>query len=124
MLNIEAYALAKKYTDKSLIGAGAIKGAPCQVESIETISGGHRVTLTWELNDGTSLEGTFDVMDGISPEISADAGNDLEQHQDGWYIAAIQSVIAGSTDGAINVDGTEIAIYTVATDSEIDALFE
>ena len=34
MDGIIAYILSKKYVDNSLIGIGAIKGAPCQVESI------------------------------------------------------------------------------------------
>ena len=39
--------LAKKYTDESVEGAGAIKGKNCQIQSIEPITGGNRVTFAW-----------------------------------------------------------------------------
>lgn len=148
MLNVEAYVLAKKYTDQSLEGAGALKGAPCQVKSIVDITGGHRITLSWIDDEGNEETESFDVMDGVSPEISAEAGNALEEKADGWYVAdvqgveissytgniiteradglyatAVQSITAGSSDGTINVDGTEIALYSDATESDIDDLF-
>ena len=148
MINVEAYALAKKYTDKAIEGAGAILGAPCQVKSIEDIPGGHRITLCWKLNDGTEQEDYFDVMDSVSPTISDDPDNALEQHEDGWYVpdiqgveisqeegniltqeddglyvSAVQSVTAGSDEGTLDVDGTEITLFTLATTEEIDALF-
>ena len=33
-LSAVTYALSKKYTDDSLIGIGALKGAPCKIKSI------------------------------------------------------------------------------------------
>ena len=32
-MDILTYALAKSYTDKALLGVGALKGAPCTVKS-------------------------------------------------------------------------------------------
>ncbi|MBO7535757.1 MAG: hypothetical protein J6T34_01260 [Bacilli bacterium] len=148
MLNVEAYVLAKKYTDESIAGAGAIKGAPCQVDSIVSIPGGNRITLSWEDDYGITHSDSFDVMDGVSPTISAETGNALEQRADGWYVAdvqgveissvagniitlksdgiyadAVQNIATGSTEGAISVDGTDVTVYTPATISDIDALF-
>ena len=60
----EAYILAKAYTKAAIEGAGSLKGASCQIQSIEAITGGHRVTFEWEDNDGVSHTDTMDVMDG------------------------------------------------------------
>ena len=57
-------ALAKGYTDETVIGGGAIKGKNCTITSISNITGGHRVTFKWTLDDGTEKTGTMDVMDG------------------------------------------------------------
>ena len=46
-LSVETYAVAKKYVDDSLAGAGAVKGVPCQIDSITDITGGHRITFKW-----------------------------------------------------------------------------
>lgn len=60
----KAYAMANGYTDESLAGGGAIKGKPCKIETITDITGGHRVTFSWSLDDGTTQTATMDVMDG------------------------------------------------------------
>ena len=56
--------LAKKYTDDSIAGAGGMEGKPCQIQSIEAITGGNRVTFLWEDNDGVEHTDTMDVMNG------------------------------------------------------------
>ena len=45
--------VAKKYTDDTVAGAGAVAGKPCQIQSITDITGGHRVTFLWV--DNSSL---------------------------------------------------------------------
>ena len=64
MNGITAYTLSQNYTDESIAGAGAIKGSPCTISSITDIEGGHRVTFSWTLADGTEKTETMDVMDG------------------------------------------------------------
>lgn len=59
-------ALAKKYTDETVQGGGAIAGKNCVVDKIESISGGKRVTFKWTLDNGTVKTGTMDVMDGAN----------------------------------------------------------
>lgn len=63
---IEAYLLARAYTNQALEGAGALKGAACQIKSITSIAGGHRVTFEWEDDEGESSTETMDVMDGTN----------------------------------------------------------
>ena len=64
-----ALAAAKKYTDASLEGGGAIQGKNCTISSITPITGGNRVTFAWELDDGTEETETMDVMDGLGGEV-------------------------------------------------------
>ena len=67
-LNILTLAMAKKYIDKSLAGAGAVAGVPCQIQSIKPITGGNRITFLWEDNNNVSHTSTLDVMDGAGGE--------------------------------------------------------
>jgi hypothetical protein len=68
-LDIVTYALSKKYTDNSIAGGGAVKGKNCIVSSIDPITGGHRVTFQWTLDNGTVQTDYVDVMDGeIGPQ--------------------------------------------------------
>ena len=63
-ISILTLAVAKKYTDDSIAGAGGLEGKPCQIQSIEAITGGNRVTFLWEDNDGVEHTDTMDVMNG------------------------------------------------------------
>ena len=60
----ETLAVAKTYTDETVIGGGALKGKNCTISSITEITGGHRVTFKWYLDDGTEQSAYMDVMDG------------------------------------------------------------
>ena len=55
------YALAKKYTDKTVEGLGAIKGANCVVKETKTVDGGTEVTFEWT---GTKETTTILVKNG------------------------------------------------------------
>lgn len=68
-MDIISYILSRKYTEKSLIGGGAVKGKNCIIDSIEEIEGGHRVTFKWTLDDGTVETDYIDVMDGTTNEV-------------------------------------------------------
>lgn len=57
-------AQSKKYTAETVAGAGAIAGVPCQIESIEPITGGNKVTFLWEDNNGEEHTSVLDVMNG------------------------------------------------------------
>ena len=65
------YAAAKTYTDQTVEGGGALKGKNCTVDSITDITGGHRVTFKWTLDNGTVQTGTMDVMDGVDGQDGA-----------------------------------------------------
>ena len=63
----------KEYVDETIEGAGAVRGKPCQIQSITDITGGHRVVFLWEDNSGTSHTSSLDVMDGTSGTDGEDA---------------------------------------------------
>lgn len=65
-------AIAEKYTDISVEGAGAIKGKNCQIQSIEPITGGNRVTFAWYDGSDILVSDTLDVMDGADGQDGAD----------------------------------------------------
>lgn len=64
MDGVVAYILSKSYTKKSLIGIGALAGAPCQVQSINKVDKTTTITLKWEDNVGGVHTQAFDVEDG------------------------------------------------------------
>lgn len=68
----EAYLFARAYTNKAIEGGGSLKGAACQIKSIEAITGGHRITFEWEDNQGVVSTDTMDVMDGQNGSDGAD----------------------------------------------------
>jgi len=63
-LSVVTYALCKKYVDQNLSGMGVLKGANCQIQSIEPITGGNRVTFLWKDTEDVSHTDILDVMDG------------------------------------------------------------
>jgi len=82
---LDVFALSKNYTDETVIGGGAIKGKNCTIDSITDITGGHRVTFKWTLDDGTEKTTTMDVLDGQEGPQGADGADG----EDGVGIASI-----------------------------------
>ena len=74
-LSAVTYALAKKYTDNTVIGLGGLKGAPCKVKSIQKENGRSTVTLEWESNTGVIQTSEMYIDDGVTIWIS---GRDYE----------------------------------------------
>ena len=63
-MDIITYILSKKYTNDSLDGIGAVKGAPCRISKIEPIEGGNKITFAWTSNSGVESASTLIVKDG------------------------------------------------------------
>lgn len=59
-------ALAKKYVQDSLVGAGALKGSPCTIKSVTAITGGNRITFSWLDTSNVEHTQTLDVMNGTN----------------------------------------------------------
>ena len=65
MDGVVAYLLSRKFTKDTVIGMGAIKGAPCQVQSINKVGKTTTITLKWEDNLGVDHTQDFEIEDGI-----------------------------------------------------------
>lgn len=64
MDGIIALLLSKKFTKDTVVGMGAIKGAACQVQSINKVGKTTTVTLKWEDNTGGVHTQSFEIEDG------------------------------------------------------------
>lgn len=56
--------MAKNYTDDTVEGMGIQKGKNCQIQNIEDITGGHRITFAWYDEDQVLQTDTVDIMNG------------------------------------------------------------
>lgn len=106
-LSVETLAVARKYTDDSLAGAGAVAGVPCKIQSITAITGGNRVTFLWTDNNGDDHTSAMDVMNGVDGE----DGKGIQS----VTVNAQDHLIITYTDGT-TVDAGEIEIHN-AVDS-------
>lgn len=107
-LSVETLAVARKYTDDSLAGAGAVAGVPCKIQSITAITGGNRVTFLWTDNNGDDHTSAMDVMNGVDGE-------------DG---KGIQSVTVNAQDHLIitYTDGTTVDAGQIEIHSSVDSV--
>lgn len=106
-IDSKTLAAARKYTDQSVAGGGAIKGKNCVVDSIISITGGHRVTFKWTLDDGTVLTNYMDVMDGVDGANGADGADG--RGIDSVDVDANNHLIVTYDDGT-NYDAGEIQV--------------
>lgn len=105
---IQIYAMSKGYTDISVEGAGAIKGRNCQIQSIEDIEGGHRITFAWYNESEVLLTDTLDVMNG-APGQKGDPGEQGEPGEKGDTGNGIVSITKTGTQGLVD---TYTILYT------------
>ena len=129
-LNILTLAMAKKYTDNSLAGAGAVAGVPCQIQSITPITGGNRVTFLWEDNNNVSHTSTLDVMDGAKGDkgekgdtgiqgLQGEPGIQGPQGIQGEKGVGIESITKKSSAGLVD---TYQIVFTDGTESSFDVV--
>ena len=99
-MDITSYILAKRYTDENIVetrqyveetvlGTGAIKGAPCEIRSIEKVEGGHNITFSWKLFDESEQVATIFVKDGV----------DGLPGKEGTGITRIEQTLISTEDG-------------------------
>lgn len=130
-MDIVTYALSKKYVAKSLDGLGALKGANCVIESVETVPEGNRVTFSWTGTSGTKETTTILVKNGeqgngvVKVEkiktvdlvdtyrMTFDDGSTFE-----YEVANGDSSLGGKID-IVKVNGVELPVVDKAIDIEI-----
>lgn len=66
MRPIEAYVMSKRYTEDTAEEFGAVKGAPCQIQSVVSPGDGtHTITFKWENSEGEVRTSEMTVTDGV-----------------------------------------------------------
>ena len=69
-----ALAASQKYTEETVIGLGALKGAPCTIKQIEEVKDtngnviANKITFEWTATDGTVKTDTITVKNGTGEE--------------------------------------------------------
>lgn len=109
MTALEAYILARAFTKQAIAGAGALKGAPCQIQSITPITGGNRITFAWENSEGETETDTLDVMDGVD-------GTNGTDGTDGTDGVGISSITFKEKDA----DGNDVYTVTLTNTNTYD----
>ena len=130
-MDIITYILSKKYTNDSLDGIGAVKGAPCRISKIEPIEGGNKITFAWTSNSGVESTSTLIVKDGEQGNgiakvekiktvdlvdtyrMTFDDGSTFE-----YEVANGDSSLGGKID-IVKVNGVELPVVDKAVDIEI-----
>ena len=64
MKDVEIIGMLKSFVKATLVGMGALKGAPCQCVITTNADGTHKVTMMWVDNAGNSHSDSFDVLNG------------------------------------------------------------
>ena len=130
-MDIVSYALSKKYVAKSLDGLGALKGANCIIESVETVPEGNRVTFSWTGISGATETTTILVKNGEQGNgiakvekiktvdlvdtyrMTFDDGSTFE-----YEVANGDSSLGGKID-IVKVNGVELPVVDKAVDIKI-----
>ena len=104
LMDVVSYILSKRYVDETIKGAGAVKGAPCQIQSIESTEEGNNITFLWQLEDGTTRTSTIFVKNGAN-------GNNGKDGADG----------TNGQNGINGVDGADGSLVITSDGSSIPA---
>ena len=94
-MDIISYVLSKKYTNDTVIGLGALKGANCTIRSIVHQDGVNVVTFEWTGTDGTIKTSEMIVNDG-TPIYTWQSGNhylygDLVIYESTFYRCIVEN---------------------------------
>lgn len=113
-LSVITLATAKKYTDKTVVGLGGLKGSPCTIEFTEAIPGGTRVTFGWTGTDGTHETQTIDVMDGkgIRSVIVDDRSHLIITYDDGTTYDAGKIEVQSAVDSVNGQTGDVVLVLS------------
>lgn len=77
MRSDEIIGMLRSYVNKSLVGVGAIKGAPCKIQSITDSDGSHTITFSWLDDAGTTHTSQLIVNDGSNIDSITQDGADI-----------------------------------------------
>ena len=122
-LHMPTYPASKKYTDESIVGLGAIRGANCTIKSIVHQNGQNIVTFEWEGTDGTKKTSEMIVEDG-TPIYVWTSGNhydfgDIVIYASCFYRCIVPNDDLEFTDLHWNEIGSPDGNYDIVSSSEL-----
>jgi len=98
-MDIVTLAAARRLIYNAIAGLdGPIAGKNCKIQSVEDITGGHRITFSWNDDEGVARTSTLDVMDGRgieSVEIKYAASSSGTTPPDSGWSSTVPSVQDG-----------------------------
>ena len=116
---------SKKYTEESLNGVGALKGAPCTIKSTQAVTGGTQIVFEWTDNSGNTQTSSIFVKNGVTITNVAinDAGHLICSTSDGNVIDAGEIKTNTTKADIENLLGFPITqlqnLVTIISDSEV-----
>ena len=96
MEDFEIIGSLKSFVKKSIAGAGALEGAPCQIQSIVDSDDTHTITFLWKDNNGDDHTSTLVVHDGADGSDGA-PGSDGADGADGYSPSIAVKTSSGNT---------------------------
>lgn len=81
-MDVQTYAMARKYVNDTANSLGAVKGSPCTISSIVEESDGSIITFSWTGEDGTKETQSLKIPYGISETDKAGLIADLQKYID------------------------------------------
>ena len=120
MQDCEIIGLLKTYVKNSIEGAGALEGAPCQIQSIVHGEGQNVVTFLWKDNQGTDHTSVMNVPDGEKGETGATGatGNGIASIEKTGTSGLVDTYTVTYTNGTtttFTVTNGDFAAFTGAT---------
>ena len=117
-MDIATLSKARRLIYNAIAGLdGPIAGKNCKIQSVEDITGGHRITFSWNDDEGVARTSTVDVMDGNSieevevkyassqsgttPPPSGSWSDDVPSVPDGYYLWTRNTVTFSNGDTKI-----------------------
>lgn len=100
-MDILSYILSKKYTDDTVIGLGALKGANATIKNVVHEHGINTVTFEWTATDGTIKTTEMKVYDG-TPIYAWTSGESYDVGDLAIYSANLYQCIVANSDISFN----------------------
>lgn len=115
--------MLRTYVDETLVGMGALKGAPCTIKSITSEDGVHTVQFEWVDADGDSHTSDLVVTDGEKGETgetgaTGATGNGISKIEKTSTEGLVDTYTITYTDGTTStftVTNGDVTVFTGAT---------
>ena len=121
-MDVISYALSRKYTQDSLAGVGALKGAPCRISQItDNPDGTHTITFLWVDDNGVSHTSVLTVKDGATPVVnitSITGGHRVTFTTDG--VVETVDIMDGVSITNVEINSNDHLIVTLSDGNTID----